>query len=129
MHWYPLVKAIHVTCVVLSIGGFLLRGLLMLADSPWRHARWLRIAPHVNDVLLLAAALTLMVLVRQYPFVDAWLTAKVFGLLAYIILGSVALKAGRTRAQRATAWLAAIAVFGYVVSVALARDARGILAL
>lgn len=128
MHWYPAVKHLHVACVVLSISGFLLRGVLMLVDSPWRHARWLRIAPHVNDSLLLAAALTLTVLVGKYPFVDAWLTAKVFGLIAYIVLGSVALKAGRTRAQRATAWLAAIAVFGYVVSVALTRDARGIFA-
>jgi uncharacterized membrane protein SirB2 len=127
MHWYSVVKHIHVTCVVLSISGFVLRGVLMLADSPWRHARWLRIVPHVNDALLLAAALTLTAFVGQYPFVDAWLTAKVFGLIAYIVLGSVALKAGRTRAQRVTAWLAAIAVFGYVVSVALSRDARGLL--
>jgi len=126
VHWYPVIKHLHVTCVVLSIGGFLLRGALMLADSPWRHARWLRIVPHVNDALLLAAALTLTALVGQYPFVDAWLSAKVFGLIAYIILGSVALKAGRTRAQRTTAWLAAVAVFGYVVSVALTRDPRGI---
>lgn len=125
MHWYFVVKFLHVTCVVLSISGFVLRGSLMLADSPLRHARWLRIVPHVNDALLLAAALTLTVLVGQYPFVDGWLTAKVFGLIAYIVLGSLALKAGRTRAQRATAWLAAIVVFGYVVSVALTRDARG----
>ena len=111
--------------MVLSISGFVLRGGMMLADSPLRHARWLRIVPHVNDALLLAAALTLTALVEQYPFVDGWLTAKVFGLIAYIVLGSLALKAGRTRAQRAAAWLAALAVFGYVVSVALSRDARG----
>lgn len=127
MHWYSAVKHFHVTCVVLSIGGFVLRGVLMLADSPLRHARWLRIAPHVNDTLLLGSALALTVIVGHYPFVDAWLTAKVFGLMAYIVLGSVALKAGRTRAQRMRAWLAAIAVFGYVASVALTKDARGIL--
>jgi uncharacterized membrane protein SirB2 len=128
MHWYPLVKFVHVGCVVLSIGGFVLRGLLMLADSPLRHARWLRMAPHVNDALLLAAALTLTVLIGHYPFVDAWLTAKVFGLIAYIVLGSVALKAGRTRAVRTAAWVAALAVFGYVASVALSKDPRGVLA-
>lgn len=128
MHWYSLVKHLHVTCVVLSIGGFVLRGALMLADSPLRHARWLRIVPHVNDALLLAGALALTVLIGHYPFVDAWLTAKVFGLIAYIVLGSVALKAGRTRAVRATAWIAALAVFGYVVAVALTKDVRGFLA-
>jgi uncharacterized membrane protein SirB2 len=127
MHWYPLIKHLHVACVVLSIGGFLLRGILMLADSPRRHARWLRVVPHVNDALLLAAALALSVLIQHYPFVDAWLTAKVFGLLLYIVLGSVALKAGRTRAVRTAAWFAALAVFGYVASVALTKDVRGAL--
>lgn len=127
MHWYPLIKHLHVACVVLSIGGFLLRGILMLADSPRRHARWLRVVPHVNDALLLAAALALTVLIQHYPFVDAWLTAKVFGLLLYIVLGSVALKAGRTRAVRTAAWFAALAVFGYVASVALTKDVRGAL--
>lgn len=128
MHWYPLVKFVHVACVVLSIGGFVLRGLLMLTDSPLRHARWLRIVPHVNDALLLAAALTLTVLIGHYPFVDAWLTAKVFGLLLYIVLGSLALKAGRTRTVQIAAWFAALAVFGYVASVALTKDVRGALA-
>jgi len=128
MNWYFAIKHLHVACVVLSISGFVLRGLLMLADSPLRNTRWLRIAPHVNDTLLLLAALALTVLVGQYPFVDSWLTAKVFGLIAYIVLGSLALKVGRTRRQRTLAWLAAIAIFVYVVSVALSRDARGLFA-
>ena len=128
MNWYFAIKHLHVACVVLSISGFVLRGVLMLADSPLRNSRWLRIAPHVNDTLLLLAALALTILIGQYPFVDSWLTAKVFGLIAYIVLGSLALKMGRTRRQRTLAWLAAIAVFAYVVSVALSRDARGIFA-
>jgi uncharacterized membrane protein SirB2 len=61
---------------------------------------------------LLAAALALTVLTDQYPFVDAWVTAKVFGLIAYIILGSLALKAGRTQRLRIAAWLAAFALWG-----------------
>ncbi|MBU0752099.1 MAG: SirB2 family protein [Gammaproteobacteria bacterium] len=128
MNWYFAIKHLHVACAVLSISGFVLRGVLMLADSPLRNSRWLRIAPHVNDTLLLLAALALTILIGQYPFVDSWLTAKVFGLIAYIVLGSLALKMGRTRRQRTLAWLAAIAVFAYVVSVALSRDARGIFA-
>jgi uncharacterized membrane protein SirB2 len=128
MNWYSGVKAIHVTCVVFSIAGFFARGVLMLAGSPRRHARWLRVAPHVNDAILLAAALTLAALSRQYPFVDGWLSAKVFGLIAYIMLGSVALGQGRGKRVRMTAWLAALLVFAYVVSVALSRDARGFLA-
>lgn len=125
---YLAVKHLHVACVTLSITGFVLRGVLMLRESALAGRRWVRIAPHVNDTLLLAAALALTVLTGHYPFVDAWLTAKVFGLTAYIALGSLALKAGRTRAIRITAWLAAILVFGYVMSVALTKNPAGLLA-
>lgn len=126
--WYIAIKYLHVACVMLSIGGFVARFILMLKNSALLTRRWMRIAPHVNDTLLLAAAIALMVMTRQYPFVATWLTAKVFGLVAYIILGSIALKRGRTLRARIAAGLAALVAFGYVVSVALSRDARGVLA-
>lgn len=122
---YLIFKHLHIAFVTLSVGGFFLRGLLMMADSPLLNRRWLRVLPHVNDTLLLAVALTLMVMTQQYPFVHAWLTAKVLGLIAYIVLGAVALRPGRARSVRIAAWLAAIAVFTYVVTVALSKDPRG----
>ena len=90
--------------------------------------RWIRIAPHVNDTVLLTAALFLVLMSGQYPFVEAWLTAKVLGLTAYIILGSLALRAGSTQRIRMVAWLSALAVFGWIVSVALTRQPLGFLA-
>lgn len=129
MSAYLTVKYLHITCVVLSGSGFFLRGLLMLDDSPLLQQRWLKIAPHVNDTVLLAAALVLTVLIGQYPFVDAWVTAKVFGLTGYIILGALALKPGLGKGARIASWLAAQAVFAYIVSVALSKDARGFLGM
>jgi uncharacterized membrane protein SirB2 len=125
---YSAFKHLHVACVILSIGGFSLRGFLMLRDSPRLRNRWFQILPHVNDTVLLLAAGGLVVVSEQYPFVTAWVTAKIFGLLAYIILGSVALKAGRTKRIRALAGLAAMGVFAYVVSVALSKSPWGFLA-
>lgn len=90
--------------------------------------RWLRILPHVNDTILLAAALTLTVLIGQYPFFDAWLTAKVFGLIAYIVLGTLALQAGRAAWVRLGAGVCAILVFGWIVSVALRKHPLGLFA-
>lgn len=126
---YPAIKHLHITFVVLSGTGFFMRGLLMLQESPWLKRRWMKVVPHVVDTGLLAAAIALVVVTDQYPFVDAWVTAKIFGLIAYIILGSVALKAGRTKRMRAAAWLAALATFGYVVSVALTKNPWGVLSL
>lgn len=126
---YFAIKHLHITCVILSGTGFFLRGLLMANSSPWLGRRWMKVLPHINDTLLLAAAIGLVVMTEQYPFIDAWVTAKVFGLIAYIILGSVALKAGRTQQMRLAAWLGALATFGYVVSVALTKNPWGIFSL
>lgn len=122
---YIAIKHLHVACVIVSISGFFLRGMLMVAESPILQQRWIKVVPHVNDATLLAAAIALSAMSGQYPFVDGWLTAKVFGLITYIILGSIALKAGRTRGVRIAAWLAAMVTFGYVVSVALTRNPAG----
>lgn len=124
---YLTVKWLHVGCVALSVAGFAARGVLMVAGSPLLNARFVRVAPHIVDTLLLASALWLAWMIGQYPFVHGWLTAKVLGLLAYIVLGSIALKRGRTPRLRAAAFVAALATAGYIVSVALTHDARGVL--
>ena len=125
---YLLAKSLHVTFAVLSITGFAARGVLMLSDSPLLRARPVRIAPHVVDTALLASAIALAWMLKQYPFVHGWITAKVVALLAYIALGSLALRPGRPKAVRAAALVAALATVGYIVSVALTRDPRGALA-
>lgn len=125
---YLALKHLHVTAVMLSGTGFFLRGLLMLGDSPMLARRWLKVVPHVVDTVLLGSAVTMAVMSSQYPFVEAWLTAKFFGLLAYILLGMVALKRGRTKAVRAGFFAAALLAFAYIVTVALSRNPLGFLA-
>ena len=124
---YLLLKHLHVTFVVISITGFFLRGVWMLRDSPMLDRLWVRVVPHVNDTLLLAAAAGLSIVQQQYPFVHGWVTAKVLGLLAYIGFGMFALRRGHSKTMRAGFWLASLASFGYIVSVALTRDPRGLL--
>ena len=119
---YTLLLHVHVTAVVASISLFLLRGALMLADSPLLTRRVLRILPHVVDTVLLVAALGLLHVTHQSPFRDDWLAAKVIGLVVYIGLGTVALKRGRTRGVRAAAFVAALVVVGWIVLVARHRS-------
>lgn len=119
---YLAIKHLHVSCVILSGLGFALRSALMLQGSSWLQGRLLRFGPHVVDTLLLGSALTLAAMSAQYPFVQPWLTAKVCGLLAYIGLGTMALKRGRTRNIRAGFVILALLAYGYIVSVALTRQ-------
>jgi uncharacterized membrane protein SirB2 len=126
---YALIKYVHLFSVTMSLTGFFLRGLLLMRDSPLMKARWIKVLPHINDTILLTAALSLAFMSEQYPFVAGWVTAKVLGVIAYIILGSLALRAGSTREVRVVCWLAAMAVFGWIVSVALTRHPAGFLAM
>jgi uncharacterized membrane protein SirB2 len=126
---FVLVKYVHVLSVALSVTGFFLRGLLMMRESPLLNARWMKVLPHVNDTVLLIAALSLAAMSGQYPFVADWVTAKVFGVIAYIILGALALRDASTRTMRIACWLASLVVFGWIVSVALTRQPLGFLAV
>lgn len=125
MHWYPLLKTTHVTCVILSFTLFSVRGVWMLVDSDWLHWRPVRIVPHVVDTTLLASAIGLVILLHQYPFVNNWLTAKVIALVVYIGLGTIALKRGRSKPVRTVTWATALLVFAYIVSVAIAHNPLG----
>ena len=126
---YLALKALHVGCAILSIAGFAARGVLMLRGSQLLETRWLRVVPHVVDTVLLASALWLTILIDQYPFAEDWLTAKVLALVAYVVLGSIALKRGRTKGVRTVAFALALGVAAYIVTVALTRDPLGVLVL
>lgn len=119
---YAAIKAVHIACAVLSAGGFAVRGVLMLRDSALLATRFVRVAPHVVDTLLLASAVALAWMSGQYPFAQSWLTAKVVALIAYILLGTLALKRGRSRAVRAAAFALALAAVLYILAVAVTRN-------
>ncbi|MGE5769809.1 MAG: SirB2 family protein [Betaproteobacteria bacterium] len=119
---YVALKHLHVACVVLSGLGFCLRGWWMLNGSPLLGSRASRVVPHLIDSLLLRSALTMAWLSGQYPFAQNWLTAKFFGLLAYIVCGSLALKRGRTPAIRKVFLALALGAYAYIVAVALTRN-------
>ena len=89
---YNDLRLLHISFAIISVSGFAWRGLLMLTDSPMLQQLWVRIAPHINDTFLRAAAIGLAVMSGQYPWTVPWLTAKIVGLLAYIGLGVVALR-------------------------------------
>jgi uncharacterized membrane protein SirB2 len=118
---YLSLKHFHMSCAALSGSLFLLRGAWMLRASPMLQQRWVRIAPHIVDTLLLASAIGLATWSHQYPGQQPWLTAKVAALLGYIVLGSIALKRGRTKGQRKAAFAAALLLFAYIVTLAITR--------
>ncbi|HVO88338.1 MAG TPA: SirB2 family protein [Casimicrobiaceae bacterium] len=124
---YTTWKLIHVTAVILSITGFIARALGSATGAGWASSRIARVSRDVVDTTLLVAAIALAWIARLSPLATPWLTAKIVGLIVYIVLGSIALKYGRTRRVRASAAVAAIVVFAYIASVAITKDPRGFL--
>lgn len=86
----------------------------------------MRYLSYTVDTVLLTAALMLMTIVHQYPFVHHWLTVKVVLLVVYVVLGSFALKRAKTRRARLGFYLAALLVFAFILSVARAHDPLGV---
>jgi uncharacterized membrane protein SirB2 len=113
---------VHVGCVIATGAGFLARGALMRAGSPLLEARFARVAPHAIDTALLASAIAVAALARMPPLAHPWLAGKMVARAVYIVVGSIALRCGRTRAARSAAFAAAVLAFAYIVCAALTRD-------
>ncbi|MCL1068129.1 SirB2 family protein [Shewanella olleyana] len=105
---YPAVKHTHLTFILLSVIFFITRFVLHMRQSPVMDKKFVKVAPHVIDTFLLLSGLTLCFMIKQYPFVDAWMTEKFLAVLAYIGLGVMALKGNRNKFFKIFAFLGAI---------------------
>lgn len=126
MAFYPQIKWVHVASVLASGSLFLLRGLLMQSG----HERVAMMAPlrllsYAIDTVLLSAALMLLTILPHGMFGNGWLTAKLILLVAYVVLGSFALKRGRTPRVRMACYLAALVVYAAIIGIARAHHPWG----
>lgn len=119
---YMFVKHLHLTAVALSLSLFILRFIWSLRRSPMMQKKWVKIVPHVIDTLLLASALTLCVILVQYPFVNGWLTEKVLGVVCYIIMGFVTLKWASTTPVRWLGFVGAMASIVFSAKIAVMKQ-------
>lgn len=125
---YLLLKYVHIGLAGLSVSGFVLRWALMSGGSRAGFHRIVRVTPHVLDTVFLASGITLAVMSGFQPWNSNWLAAKIVGLVVYIALGMVAMKS-KPGAVRNLAFLSALLVFAWVVSVALLKSPPGFLNL
>ncbi len=128
MPQFELLKALHTGCAFLSISGFALRGYWLFTGNRCLGLRLARVLPHIVDTVLLGCAIGMLVIWQENPLSQAWLTAKIIALLAYIGLGMVAFRFGRTRRVQGFAYGAALLTAAYIVSVAYTKSPLGLLA-
>ncbi|MGH8252745.1 MAG: SirB2 family protein [Steroidobacteraceae bacterium] len=127
--YYLQIRFAHVLMVCCSGALFAVRGFAVIVGAAWPQHLALRWLSYTIDTCLLTAALMLVTILHQYPFVQPWLTAKVLLLVVYIALGIHALRRARTRNARIAAYVAALLVFLFIASIAWRHDPRGVFAL
>ena len=78
---------------------------------------------HIVDTVLIVSAVTLMILIQQYPFVDAWVTEKLLALLMYIFMVTLALKLAKTKSMRFIGLIGAISWIAFAGIAAVSKQA------
>lgn len=126
---YETLKSIHVGTAILTILGFMLRGYWMFTGSPNLKQKFVKIAPHIVDTVFLLSGIALIVTLNLPVLNQPWLLMKFVALVAYIVLGAIALGRGKTMRTRATAFVLALATFAYIVGVALSKSLASWIAL
>ncbi|GAC22170.1 SirB2 family protein [Paraglaciecola arctica] len=119
---YLIIKHSHLTLVVISVSFLIIRVIAVSAKAQWLQKKWAKVTPHVIDTFLLATAITLILMIQQYPIVNHWLSAKIIGLFGYILCGALALKGDKSVVSRFSFLLLALSCITYMALVAITKQ-------
>lgn len=126
MAFYPQIKWVHVAAISASGTLFAARGALVQAGRPgWAMAAPLRWLSITIDTVLLTAALMLLTLLPAALFANGWLTLKLVLVVAYVVLGTLALRRGRTARVRRGCFVAALVAYVAIIGIARAHHPLG----
>lgn len=128
IEFYPQIKLAHILAVLASGGLFLLRGVAVQAGARWAMAAPLRWLSYAIDTALLTAAMMLLTILPGALYSNGWLAVKLVLLVVYVVLGSMALKRGRTPRSRLVCFIAALAVYAAMLGIARSHHPLGPLA-
>ena len=119
---YNHVLTVHVSAFILSISGFIFRGILHFRGSDLVKRKWLKITPHIIDTVLIISAIILLIQNGLNLLTTPWLLAKLIALIFYIALGLIAFRFSKTTRVRMLAWSGAILLFAYICTVAVTKN-------
>lgn len=119
---YMAVKHLHLAAVGIGLALLLLRGFWMSIDSPMVQRKWFRMFTHINYAALLAAGVWLTFLLHIQPGEHPWLATKIAGFIALVAIGAFVMPRLSGNGARMAAWAVALAIFSYIISVALTKS-------
>jgi len=116
---FTTLKFLHVSSVILSATGFLLRGWWTFQQSSAMKNKLVSVMPHVVDTILLISGIGMLVVLRLPVLQQPWLLAKFAALPVYIVLGAIALRHGRSQSVRRMAFVMAVLTLLYIIGAAI----------
>ena len=125
LEFYPDIKFVHVTAVIVSGALFLVRGVALQTGGQWAMAAPVRYLSYSIDTFLLTAALMLLTILPSALYANGWLALKIVLLLVYVVLGTFALKRGRTIRSRRVFFIGALGVYACMYMIARTHDPLG----
>ena len=114
-----MLKTMHFTLAFLTVAGFVIRAGWSYAGSDLLQQKWVKIAPHVVDTLLLTLGVVLAFSLPDGLW-QSWLGAKLLALLAYIGFGVLTLRG--SSAVKHVGVAGALLSVGYIFLVAFSRE-------
>ncbi len=128
IEFYPQIKQFHIVVALLSGSLFALRGGFALAGARWPRALPVRWLSYAIDTSLLTAAMMLLTILPWAMFANGWLLAKIAMIVAYVVLGVLAMRPQRSRRERSLFYAAALLAFAAIYGIARAHHPLGWLA-
>ena len=114
-----MLKSIHMLFILLSVGGFITRIMLVQFKPTWLQPKIAKIAPHVIDTILLLSGVGLVFQGNWMAGEYGWIISKLIMLIAYIGFGVMAMRS--TGIKRLGAFVLALACFGYILTIAISK--------
>jgi uncharacterized membrane protein SirB2 len=115
-----MIKAFHLTFVLMSIFSFVGRVILSETYPLILKQKLFKIAPHIIDTLLLLSGIVLVFQGQWLSTEYAWIIAKLFALIGYIGLGVMVMHSRGT--NRWLAFVGAMTCFVYIGIVAVTKN-------
>lgn len=110
------------TLAFLSITGFMVRGVLAIAQHSVMQHKAVKIVPHIIDTLLLVAAVYLAWTLSANPLQHSWLLAKIIALVFYVYCGAQVIKTRGSKIRQWAFYSMAVASFSYIIAVAMTKS-------
>ncbi|GLO61602.1 hypothetical protein MACH09_21100 [Vibrio sp. MACH09] len=120
---YLALKNIHLLSIALSAILLSVRFALVMANSQLIDKKFIKIAPHVVDTVLLLTGIGLIISLGFIPFTAGteWFTQKVTCILAYFALGFFALKMAKNKLLRIFAFFGALGWLVMAANIAMTK--------